>query len=242
MTNPHNVDICVTCVSEKPPQLPLREELPSLGIEVVYNAQGVGAKASRKEQRKKLKEYRKEKEQKKKNPKGFRALFGRNKQKCEQEEIRRKEEELRTPHALSYNKYNKVLHETSEKKTGEVESQSSWDTGSTADASKHTDNNSGQPQDPPAMSPISGIQPPIHSLEFPTFSLEELAINEAFNVFASNTAEALMFPTAKKEEPVSQGNPTPRDPPIGDGKGKASIESFAEMAQKYLTKIGRAHV
>ncbi|KAG7354837.1 hypothetical protein IV203_004193 [Nitzschia inconspicua] len=46
MTNPHNVDICVTCVSDKPPQLPLREELPSLGIEVVYKAEGVAYQAS----------------------------------------------------------------------------------------------------------------------------------------------------------------------------------------------------
>ncbi|KAG7337720.1 hypothetical protein IV203_020291 [Nitzschia inconspicua] len=46
MTNPHKVDICVTCVSDKPPQLPLREELPSLGIEVVYKAEGVAYKAS----------------------------------------------------------------------------------------------------------------------------------------------------------------------------------------------------
>jgi hypothetical protein len=45
----HNVDICVTCVSDKPPKLPLREELPSLGIEVVYNARGVGAKAAQNE-------------------------------------------------------------------------------------------------------------------------------------------------------------------------------------------------
>jgi hypothetical protein len=31
------VDICITCVSPNPPKLPLREELPSLGVELIYN-------------------------------------------------------------------------------------------------------------------------------------------------------------------------------------------------------------
>ena len=64
MVNPHNVDICVTCVSDKPPTLPLREELPSLGIEVVYNAQGTGAKASKHASKKLVKKFR-EREQEK---------------------------------------------------------------------------------------------------------------------------------------------------------------------------------
>lgn len=64
--NPHNVDICVTCVSDKPPQLPLREELPSLGIEVVYNAHGVGAKATQEESKKVLRNLRKKKKMEKK--------------------------------------------------------------------------------------------------------------------------------------------------------------------------------
>lgn len=49
MTKPLNVDICVTCICDKPPKLPLREELPSLGIEVIYNAEGVGEEAAERE-------------------------------------------------------------------------------------------------------------------------------------------------------------------------------------------------
>jgi hypothetical protein len=55
-SNNMNVDICITCVTDKPPQLPLREELASLGIEVarVYNAQGIGARDSQDEAQKEL--------------------------------------------------------------------------------------------------------------------------------------------------------------------------------------------
>ena len=37
-----NVDVCVTYVSTAPPLLPVREELQSLGAELVYNAKGTG--------------------------------------------------------------------------------------------------------------------------------------------------------------------------------------------------------
>ena len=60
MTDPFNVDICVTCVCEKPPKLPLREELPSLGIEVIYNAHGVGAKATKQELQRKLTKFQRD--------------------------------------------------------------------------------------------------------------------------------------------------------------------------------------
>ena len=59
--NSHNVDICVTCICDKPPKLPLREELPSLGIEVIYNADGVGVEAAKKELRKERKKMHKQK-------------------------------------------------------------------------------------------------------------------------------------------------------------------------------------
>ena len=55
---PIDVDICMTCVSDQPPVLPLREELPSLGVEVVYRAKGQGIKASRKEARDNVQQYR----------------------------------------------------------------------------------------------------------------------------------------------------------------------------------------
>lgn len=43
----NNVDVCVTTISAKPPTLPLREELPSLGVELVYNAKGTGMRGVR---------------------------------------------------------------------------------------------------------------------------------------------------------------------------------------------------
>lgn len=41
------VDVCVTTISSKPPTLPLREELPSLGVELVYNSKGTGMRGVR---------------------------------------------------------------------------------------------------------------------------------------------------------------------------------------------------
>ncbi|KAI2503474.1 hypothetical protein MHU86_10943 [Fragilaria crotonensis] len=54
----NDVDICVTCVADKPPKLPLREELVSLGVEVIYKAAGVGVDAVRRESKRQVREYR----------------------------------------------------------------------------------------------------------------------------------------------------------------------------------------
>ena len=53
-----DVDVCVTCITSKPPELPLREEFLSLGVEVIYKADGLGAQAGRDGARQKVKEYR----------------------------------------------------------------------------------------------------------------------------------------------------------------------------------------
>ena len=103
MTNPHNVDICVTCVCEKPPKLPLREELPSLGIEVIYNAHGVGAQATRQEQQRKLKEFHRDQQS------NSHGLFAKLKQTFGKDEDKRREAELLVPHALSYSSYQRRL-------------------------------------------------------------------------------------------------------------------------------------
>jgi len=48
MTESHrNVDIVATLLTDKPPSLPLRQEYPSLGFEVVHRAAGVGQQAAR---------------------------------------------------------------------------------------------------------------------------------------------------------------------------------------------------
>ena len=57
-----NVDICATLLTTTAPKLPLREELPSLGFEVIYHASGVGYRASRMAARKAAKSFRKREE------------------------------------------------------------------------------------------------------------------------------------------------------------------------------------
>jgi hypothetical protein len=196
MTNPHNVDICVTCVSEKPPQLPLREELPSMGIEVVYNARGLGAKASKQEQRRKLKQYQQEKLNK------HRSLFSRlgGQQQREDEEDKLREEELRIPHALSYTSYQKRLVESRSsgkdgmkkmepKDTSGRFDESSYETDSTEESSNRENKvdrytPKGQETMPKKSRGGGTTKPPITNLEIPSQSPEELALKAAFDVFS----------------------------------------------------------
>lgn len=190
MTNPHNVDICVTCVSEKPPQLPLREELPSLGIEVIYNAHGVGAKATRHEQKRKLKKFQKEKLN---NNGGF---FAKLKQKLGEDDEKRQEAELRIPHALSYSSYQRRLeHQLDDSKKGKDGSddseESSCETHSTVESSNGENNldRYSRLENPlsPTIPKFGNNKPPIRSLEIPTHSPEEIALKEAFDVFADTS-------------------------------------------------------
>jgi hypothetical protein len=100
-----NVDICAAIVADKPPQLPLREELNSLGFEVVLAAPGTGIRASKYESKKALKRFRKNvatKDLKKTR------LFPRSPRQIKRllEERRKIEEELGLPHACSYETYH----------------------------------------------------------------------------------------------------------------------------------------
>ena len=121
MTKPLNVDICVTCVCEKPPKLPLREELPSLGIEVIYNAEGVGAEATEKElekkkrknKKKQAKEQQQQSQQKqergrgrsRRNPPGRSALSPMVAKEDPPEDL----SAMDIPQALSYSSYQRTL-------------------------------------------------------------------------------------------------------------------------------------
>jgi hypothetical protein len=104
----NDVDICFTCLTDKPPRLPLREELPSLGVEVIYRAHGIGRKASQLEARKAVKNYlykQQAKDLKKrrffpKSSKHIKSLLA---------ERRRMEHELNLPRALSYESYQREL-------------------------------------------------------------------------------------------------------------------------------------
>eukprot|EP00980_Cylindrotheca_fusiformis_P015824 scaffold4634_cov122-Cylindrotheca_fusiformis.AAC.5 len=106
MIKASDVDVCVTCISNKAPQLPLREELPSLGVEVVYGARGAGMRATADESKKKLRRFRR-KEQ-------IRSLIRHRKQNGaagpeQREEIARMERQIQQPTALSYKTYEKHL-------------------------------------------------------------------------------------------------------------------------------------
>ena len=109
MTNPHNVDICVTIVSDKPPQLPLREELPSLGIECVYDAAGVGKRASEAESRKKVRKLHRERSRNQAKKVIPSSSKKRRKERQIKRDIEEEEEDFfRTPKtltALSYSEY-----------------------------------------------------------------------------------------------------------------------------------------
>lgn len=188
MMDQRNVDICVTCVSEKPPQLPLREELPSLGIEVVYNAQGVGAKACRREQKLKLKEYQEAKLN----------FFSKLVQDKEKEE--RKEAELREPHAISYTSYQKRLRQQKEPdgcKTGDMMMKNLFPGGESAglpssiDTTESSLGDNGPDFDRYAtpLSPSKRSHPPIKSLEIPHETPEDQALKAAFNVFSEVESE-----------------------------------------------------
>ena len=78
--------------------------LPSLGIEVVYNAQGVGVKASKHESKKLLKKFR--------ETEHFKAG-----KKATIDEEREMEEDLMIPRALSYHSYQRELHHVQKKQT-----------------------------------------------------------------------------------------------------------------------------
>lgn len=210
MTNPHNVDICITCVSDKPPQLPLREELPSLGIELIYNARGTGAKASKRESQKLLKKFR-EKEQVK-DPKN-RRFFPSNpfKAKEKKEEQKRRECELGVPKALSYESYKECLDQNIGKETESSSYESTWDASSTLESliENNREKNKTQVQLHPSLSlrPTHEVptQPPT-IVEFPTHSPEELALNEAFKVFSSPSARDPHLDVAETRESTKKAS------------------------------------
>ena len=101
----NNVDICAAILSEKPPKLPLREELNSLGFEVVLSAAGAGVRLSQDESVQAVNKYRKAtatKDLKK------RRLFPKSSTRIKQvlNERKRMEHELGLPHAFSYETYD----------------------------------------------------------------------------------------------------------------------------------------
>ena len=109
-SDPLDVDICATILTKTPPRLPLREELPSLGFEVIYRAAGVGVKASKHEAHRVAKAFRRHEEIKElKKRRFFRKSSKRIKEQLEQR--RQLVYQLQhSPRALSYEAYDRELH------------------------------------------------------------------------------------------------------------------------------------
>lgn len=130
----YNVDICITCLADKPPKLPLREELQSLGVEVIYNAHGAGNKVSKHEAKRALKFYR-DKEQAKELTK--RRFFPKSSKRIKEKLAERKqiEHDLGAQHAFSYEAYEHELLSYDDKEAGSSNCSSSQDTQSTSESS-----------------------------------------------------------------------------------------------------------
>jgi hypothetical protein len=104
------VEICATLLTDKPPKLPLREELPSLGFEVIYNGRGVGERTSRYEAKRAVEHFRREQQVKDLKK---RRIFPKSAKKIRDKlvERRRVEMELKMPHAFSYESYEHQLYD-----------------------------------------------------------------------------------------------------------------------------------
>ena len=181
-----DVDICVTCVCDKPPQLPLREELPSLGIEVIYNAKGVGAEATEKEfkrERQRIHQKRLEEKQKQSG----KNLFSLKPRKSS---VRKEDppEDLAIPKALSYESYQRSF----DKRADEDENSIS----SSIQTSESMDENLNRSRRKKKLTKrLRGLlqkkrnlNAPPDSVEFNNANtLEDAALQKAFNAFMDDS-------------------------------------------------------
>lgn len=181
------VDVCVTCVTDKPPKLPLREELVSLGVEVILNAQGTGAKAVKYETRENVKRFRKDYEAHHRNSLICIPWKSHKQKMQEKQERKRAEKELKKKmQGLSYDKYNKVLNRGSSL----FSSDSSWNTNSTGFSSEDSENRG------PTRRSMFARQRSDH----PDY-LSDVAVTSAFA--NSDAADLLKGPNSSKEKPPS---------------------------------------
>ncbi|VEU37607.1 unnamed protein product [Pseudo-nitzschia multistriata] len=191
-----DVDICITCVTEKAPKLPLREELPSLGIELVYNAKGVGAAAAEEERKKEAESNRKRKQLEKnkstidppsRSP--FPSLKARRSAQKEDPP-----EESPFPKALSYGKYQRKLELRTKPIRDAASMSSTIETTSTInDASlqnKEKKTKRGKLLGLFGKKKKNASNEPPTSVEFPSSnSVEDAALKEVFNTFMSNDGD-----------------------------------------------------
>ena len=147
-----DVDICVTCVTSKPPRLPLREELVSLGVEVILNARGTGAKAVDRQRKHALRKIRDQIKQLKK--KRFK-LFGRRREKKikkEQQMQKIKRELRKVRQGISYRTYTMKMTEEESSDSSSASSASNFSFG----------------HHPMQRFEIVGYQPPSFASDFPS--------------------------------------------------------------------------
>jgi len=251
-----NVDICVTCICDKPPKLPLREELPSLGIEVIYNANGVGAEATEKEFRKEKERIHQQKlkkvhKQSKKNEKDKRSIlsppgkipfslkFGKRDTQKEDPP-----EDLAIPKALSYGSYQRTLDIRMKNETESISS--SIETSPSMDEKLNRRvrkkklarrlrgllGKKRNPNDPP------------NAVEFPNMqTLEDAALQEAFDAFMAEDdvdvpvkPSQIAYKSSGKKSlfpdllPGSKDNPERLDEDDGPKSGENQTEAVSDTS------------
>ena len=198
-----NVDICVTCICDKPPKLPLREELISLGVEVIYNARGIGAKAIKSDVKQKIKDLRSTFQEREKKKFRLFPISAKRKmeKKAEQKELERDLKQRKK--SLSYEAYaQKLLRSSSD----DSSSLSSWGTILTLESQiqklRHNGGKGAHQKETlhdECRDPIDTRQQALHDA-FTAFSPNEQKaktssedmVDAAFNVFSEPT---FIFPT-----------------------------------------------
>jgi hypothetical protein len=223
MTKPLNVDICFTLLSDKPPALPLREELQSLGIEVVYNAHGVGAHASKHASKKLVKEFREQELVKQMKHQRF---YPSNPKKVD--DRKRREQDLMVPRALSYENYEKELLHTNKNNGSTTDSNSSVsssDTRSTASGGKSNSQSNHKKSKGWGKfrlgSKMKQDDKPPTMVEIPS-STEDQAVKDAANAFSGSQHDLL----GKSESRSGSGTKTPSS----GGGGGTSTTSGRDMS------------
>ena len=249
-----NVDICVTCICDHPPQLPLREELPSLGIEVIYNAKGVGAEATEKEFKKEKNRIHQQrlKNMKKKGKKNENDKSTRSKRsmlsppgkipfslKLGRANVEKKDppEDLAIPKALSYGSYQQTLDIKAKNDTESISS--SIETSASMDEKlnrrvrkkklarrlKGLLRKKRNPNDPP------------HSVEFPNMqTLEDAALQEAFNAFMSDDDVNVPAKPAKISYKTGSKNRLFPDLLAGSKDNPEQLEKDEQKSEENQTK------
>lgn len=230
----NNVDICITCVSDKPPVLPLREELMSLGIEIVLTAHGTGAKASQREAMNLVKKFREQELAKEKR----RRLLPRSqkRQKKRMEKHKRIEEELLRPKGLSYEAYSSILYGDDRSSASSLSSLESFLAAHDIIDPKRKGKgwgflkpkmetvHEGQPSTTPERPPLV--------IQYP--SLEYLAVQDAYAAFGSMTLEQALSTLRPVDTHESENLQNPAAEAFESFGADSSVYNFPKNSKPVL--------